>query len=86
VLDDPPAGQKLIFKQNKSIETAPADSYRDNHRSANFTILFLNTIHRLMRLNSLSISSPCDAAESLLVARSVAQNFLPKIGVPYATA
>lgn len=39
-----------------------------------------------MRLNSLSISSPCDAAESLLVARSVAQNFLPKIGVPYATA
>jgi hypothetical protein len=86
VLDHPLVGQKLIFKQNKSIETAPADSYRDNHRSANFTIIFLNTILRLMRLNSLSISSPCNAAESLLVARGVAQNVLPKIGVPYATA
>jgi len=39
-----------------------------------------------MRLNFLSLYSPCNAAESLLVACGVAQNFLPKISALYAAA
>ena len=39
-----------------------------------------------MRLNFLSLYSPCNAAQSLLVARGVAQDFLLKISAIYAAA
>jgi len=39
-----------------------------------------------MWLNFLSLYSPCNAAESLLVARGVVQDFLPKISAIYAAA
>jgi len=39
-----------------------------------------------MRLNFPSLYSPCNAAESLLVARGAAQNFLPRISALYAAA
>lgn len=43
-------------------------------------------ILELMRLNFLSLYSPCNAAESLLVVRGVAQNSLLKISALYAAA
>ena len=39
-----------------------------------------------MRLNFLSLYSPCNAAGSLLLARGVAQKFLPKISALHAAA